>query len=363
MENRRVRVEGIVSQALDGVVVEPSTDGQHGPELLVRPRNGATITIKVKWAGEGWPQDVRDAAADVPDPWPQDVWLLAHHLSPGAIDWLRSRDANWADESGQARIRGPRGLIVIREPTVTNAARKRSRPFKWSQSAITVAEAILSAEDRPLRTTGLAEGCGWSVAQVGNVLSAFDRQRWTLKRGPARGPHAHRELVDPDAMLASWAQALAAQPRRTRIAHRAGRDVMRLLHEDLAPALNLNTRWSLSGWGALELIAPFATTTPTLQLYVADSDFAGPLSETLAQAGLREVDEGGRVTFWSIDARALAFTTRRDGITVASPPRVYADLTELGPRGLDGAAHLKGQAIDPLHAGSRRRTTSRLTDG
>jgi hypothetical protein len=357
-----VRLEKIVSQALDGVVVEPA-HGQAEPDLVVRTRDGATILIEVKWAGEGWPQDVRHAADGVPDPWPADVWLLAHHLSPGAIDWLRDRGANWADESGQARIHGPRGLIVIREPQASDASRKPSHPFKWSRSAMTVAEAILSSEDRPLRATELAQRCGWSGAQVANVLTAFDKQSWTLKRGPARGPRAHRDLVDPDAMLASWAQELTQQPRPTRTAHRAGRDVVRLLRDDLAPALNLNTRWSLSGWAALELTAPFVTTTPSLQLYVADGDFAGPLSEALTRAGLREVDEGGRVTFWSVDARALAFATHRDGITVASPPRVYADLAGFGARGLDAAAHLKEQAIDPMHANSRRRETSRVADG
>ena len=356
-----IRLEKIVSQALDGVVVEPA-GGQAERDLVVRTRDGATIMIEVKWAGEGWPQDVRDAAAGVPDPWPADVWLLAHHLSPGAIDWLRDRGANWADESGQARIHGP-GLIVIREPQTAQAPPRPSHPFKWSPSAITVAEAILSREDWPLRTTELAERCGWSVAQVANVLTAFDKQNWTRKRGPARGPQAHRDLVDLDAMLASWAQELTAQPRPTRTAHRAGRDIMRLLREDLAPALNLNTRWSLSGWAALELTAPFVTATPSLQLYVADRDFAGPLSEALTQADLREVDEGGRVTFWSVDARALTFATHRDGITVASPPRVYADLAGFGARGLDASAHLKDQAIDPLHANSRRRETSRVADG
>ena len=56
--------------------------------------------------------------------------------------------------------------------------------------------------------------------------------------------------------------------------------------------------WAVSGWAGLELAAPFATTTPSLHVYVADTDFASPLSDAIAEAGLREVDEGGRVTFW-----------------------------------------------------------------
>lgn len=356
------RAGKIVSEALDGVVVEPASDWGR-PDLVVRTRDRATIMIEVKWAGEGWPQDVRRAAEDVPDPWPADVLLLARHLSPGAIEWLRERGANWADESGQARIHGPRGLIVIREPRSPRASRKPARPFTWSASAITVAEAILSSEDRPLRVTELAEQTSWSVPQVANVLAAFDTQGWTVKRGAARGPRARRDLVDADAMLAAWSEAVTAKPRPTRNAYRAGRDVMRLLRDDLVPALNRNADWALSGWAALELMAPFTTTIPSLHVYVAENDFAGALSETLTQAGLREVDEGGRVTFWRTDAHALAIATERDGIPISSPPRVYADLTGFGARGLDAAAHLKDQAIDPLHASSRGADSSEVTDG
>src|SRR5271165_2266305 len=111
------RAEKIVSQVLDGVVVESAARDARS-DLVVRMRDGATLMLEVKWAGEGWPQDVLRAAADVPDPWPANVVLLAQRLSRGAIQWLRERGANWADESGQARIHGPRGLIVIRESLV-----------------------------------------------------------------------------------------------------------------------------------------------------------------------------------------------------------------------------------------------------
>lgn len=355
------RAARIVSQALDGVVVEAASDAR--ADLVIRPPDGAKIMVEVKWAGEGWPQDVRRAAANVPEPWPADVWLLAHHLSSGAIEWLRERGANWADESGQARIHGPRGLIVIREPQSREGHRRSPRPFKWSSSAMIVGEAILSSPDRPLRATQLAEECGWSVPQVANVLAAFDTQGWTVKRGAARGPGAHRDLVDADAMLGSWSEDVTAKARPTRTAHRAGRDVMRLLREDLGPVLNRDVRWSLSGWGALELIAPFTTTIPSLHIYVADGDFAGALTEAFTEAGLREVDEGGRVMFWSTDARTLAFAGDREGVPVASPPRVYADLTGFGARGLDAAAHLKDQAIDPLHGGSRVTDVKEPSDG
>ena len=275
--------------------------------------------------------------------------MLAHQLSPGAIEWLRERGANWADEAGQARVLGPEGLIVIREPTRLPRNERPARSFRWSPSALTVAEAILARADRPLRAAELAHIAGWSLPQVANVLTAFDAQTWTVKRGPARGPHAHRALLDADALLAAWSAGVAQVPRPTRIAHRATRDVIGLLRGQLAPALDRTSGWALSGWAGLELAAPFATTTPSLHVYVAESDFAGPLSDAIERAGLREVEEGGRITFWAADTRTLALATRHDDLPVVSAPRLFADLTALGGRGQDAADHVKELLIDPLH--------------
>ncbi|MGC1165780.1 MAG: hypothetical protein WA862_06705 [Solirubrobacterales bacterium] len=338
----------ILASALEGVAVE-TAERDSGADVVVRTRDGRTIALQTKWAGEGWPQDVRRVAAKHEGGWPTNLVLLARRFSPGSIEWLRDRDANWADEAGQVRILGPDGLIVIREPAQLPQDASASRVFTWSRSAIALAEVILAREDRPLRVAELAEAGDWSVAQAANVLKAFDGQGWTAKRGTTRGRGAHRELVDADEMLAAWSATVADVPRATRIAHRATRDLMALLRDDLGPALDHGAGWAVSGWAGLELIAPFATTTPSLHLYISDADFAGPLSNAIEEAGLREVDEGGRVTFWAADPRLLTLAERVDDIPVVSPPRLFADLTSFGGRGGDVADHVKDQLIDPLH--------------
>lgn len=342
------RWQKILASALEGVTVEVAPSDSSA-DLVIRTCDGRTIAIEVKWAGEGWPQDVRRAAAEVSERWPVGLVLLARRLSPGAIEWLRGRGANWADEGGQARIIGPDGLIVIREPAQPPRGESASPAFTWSKSAIAVAEAILAREDRPLRVAELADESDWSVAQVAKVLKAFDDQGWTAKRGAARGRGAYRELVDADEMLAAWSAAVADTPRATRIAHRATKDVMALLRDDLAPALERSTDWAVSGWAGLELVAPFATTTPSLHLYIADADFVGPLSDAIGEAGLREVDEGGRVTFWLADSRVLNLAQRIGGVPVVSSPRLFADLSSFAGRGGDAADNVKEQLIDPLH--------------
>lgn len=206
--------------------------------------------------------------------------------------------------------------------------------------------------DEPLRAAQLAQLCGWSTPQTASVLKGLDAQGWTAKREPARGPSAYRELVDANAMLAAWSGALAEQPRDVRIAHRATRDAMSILRGKLRAALDPNVRWAASGWAGLELAAPFTTTVPTVHVYVRDEDFAGPLSHAIENAGLRELDEGGRFTFWRADERTLALARKHRGLPVASPPRLYADLSSFGARGQDAADHVKTELIDPLHPAS-----------
>lgn len=344
------RWQKLLASVLEGVAVEVAP-GDSGADLVIRTRDGRAIAIEAKWAGEGWPQDVRRVADTVGEQWPDNTVLLARSLSPGAIEWLRERGANWADETGQARIIGPGGLLVIREHA--HPLHKGSVPhsFSWSKSAIAVAEAILASEDRPLRVAELAEESDWSAAQAAKVLKAFDGKGWTVKQGASRGPGAHRRLADADELLAAWSAAVADLPRATRIAHRATKDVMALLRNDLVPVLNRTAGWAVSGWAGLELAVPFATTTPSLHICIADTDFAAPLSDAIEKAGLREVDEGGRVTFWATDARIFAFSRRVADVPVVSAPRLFADLSSFGGRGGDAADHVKSELIDPLHPG------------
>jgi hypothetical protein len=342
------RWQKILAAALEGAANEVAP-GQRGVDLAIRTRDGRDIGIEVKWAGEGWPQDVRRVAT-VGERWPENAVLLARYLSPGAIEWLRERGANWADEAGQARIIGPGGLVVIREFARPPDKRSVTQSFSWSRSATSVAETILAHENRPLRVAELAEESDWSTAQAAKVLRAFDGQGWTAKHGPSRGPGSHRTLADADGLLAAWSAAVGDSPRVTRSAHRATNDVMTLLRDDLAPALGRTAGWAVSGWAGLELAAPFATTTPSLHIYVPDTAFAGPLSDALEEAGLREVDEGGRVIFWAGDPRIFAFSHQVKDIPVVSAPRLFADLSSFGGRGGDAADHVKGELLDPLHA-------------
>jgi hypothetical protein len=225
---------------LDGTAAVRATP--QSSTLVVHAGTGDPVQLRAVWAGEGWPDDVRRAAAGVADPWPSDVVLLARRLSPGAIEWLRARSANWADEDARARIAGPGGLLVIREPPARAPDRDTARRFSWSPSSLSMAEIVLARPDERLSSAALARDGGWSTAQAASVLGMFDAQGWTVKRGPARGPGAYREILAADGMLSAWSVALAAQTRDVRIAHRAAADVMGLLTGDLRTALDEDLR-------------------------------------------------------------------------------------------------------------------------
>jgi hypothetical protein len=193
----------------------------------------------------------------------------------------------------------------------------------------------------------VAREAGWSPAQVTTVLAEFDRAGWTQKLGARRGPGAWRAVADSEGLLSAWSAAIEQEPRKRRLGHRATRDAMGLLTEALAPALDETTEWALSGWAGAEAAAPFMTTVPSVHVYVAEDDFAGPLSAAMEAAGVREVEDGARVVFWAADKRMLALAERHAGLPVVSAPRLYADLSALGGRGDDAAEHIKSELIDP----------------
>lgn len=340
------RGKSILSSTLDGAAIRAASPHDAAVDFFVQPQEGPEVPIQVKWAGEGWPDDVRRAAARVPSPWPNNLIVLARRLSPGAIEWLRERDANWADEFGQARIVGPGGIIVVREPRLPAPPRPE---FRWSPSALGIAETVLARPERALQIPQLADASGWSIPQTAAVLQGFDAKGWTAKSGPARGRGAHRELVDPDGLLVAFAVALGNQQRTTRFAHKAIQNPLAFFQSDLQAALDRHVGWALSGWAGLELVAPLVSVVPGLHVYVSEDGFAGALSTVMAEAGLREVSEGARVTFWRTDSRMLQRCELHDSTPLVSPPRLYADLSSFGARGQDAADHVKRELIDPKH--------------
>lgn len=320
---------------------------------VVRIETGLdTVSLRARWIGAGWPQDVREALVSLdPDgPAPRDLILVARQLSPGARELVDARSVNWVDETGGAHIVAP-GILVSKDGSAKPVA---ERAVGWSPSAAEIAELLLSrAWPEGFGTTELANLSGWSSPQVSQVLQSFDQRGWTSKYGPGRGRGAKRELADVDDLLESWVEIVQGRAPATREASRTFDDATRFLEQELAAVLNEHVRWAITGWAAAQEASPFVTMVPTLQIYVHEDDMAEGLNRAIRTAGLRDVPEGGRVQFFAAPASLLGRCWTRNELPLASPPRIYADLKRLGPRGWEAAEHLKEEVIDPLHrAGS-----------
>ncbi len=342
------RLGQLFSRILEGASVEvrdPARPG--GPARLSATGQFGDASLRVIWAGDGWPADVREALAAIPPgPWPSDLVVAAHRISPGALTLLGERGANWVDESGGAHIVGP-GILVIRQGTVPEAV---APAFAWSPSALATAEALLArAWPGGMGTTELATLIGWSPPQVSQILQAFDERGWTEKYGPQRGRGARRELADPGGMLNAWADFIAGEEREVRLTHRTLRAPLDFLEAELAAALDREVRWAISGWAAAHELAPMADAVPSLQIYVHEDDFGGQLDRAIRAARLSDVAEGGRVAFFPAHPSILAMAQPSSPAAIVSAPRVYADLLSLGGRGTDAAEHLKEEVIDRLH--------------
>jgi hypothetical protein len=338
---RSVQILAAALQDIPGTAVKPGRGDRDGHPIVIVRTAGETYPLKVIWAGEGWPSDVRQAVAGMRrKTWPHQAVVTARRFSPGSLQMLRARDANWADETGQARIVVPPGLLVLRDPHMS--PKKPSGQFRWSPSAIAIAELIIHRGLTRLRTGELSGEIPWTEGAVSQALATFDSQGWTVRHGGKSGRGTWRELANPAAMLDSWAAHVGSEERPKRLGHRAVRDLLRFAETELRDALGWEEQtWALTTWAGLEVIAPFVTVVPVVHIYVSTERFVSGLDEIFRNAGLREVEEGARVEFWEADFPIITQPGQPSQLPVASTPRLYADLLAQGGRGGDAAQHLR----------------------
>jgi hypothetical protein len=272
--------------------------------------------------------------------------LVGQRFSPGAVDQLSQRRANWLDESGAARIETDSGLLVVREPDQT-AAEGGPRGFRWAASSLELAEWLLT--DSPHETFNAREftdRSGWSYAQTTKVLRQFSAQGWVKKTGGSRGVGSGWQRGDAAGLLEAWTAYVAGHRPETVRAHRVLREPMQFARTELAQTLSSELQWAFSGWAGLELAAPFVTTVPAIQVAVdADALVDGRLRKAMRSLGLREVREGARIEFLALSKFSLSLARDFHGLPVVSPPRLYADLRALGGRGEEAADHVRRELI------------------
>lgn len=307
----------------------------------------AAHELELRWVGRGWPADLEQVLTSLPDRWPRQLVLVGQRFSPGAIEQLTQRRANWLDETGAARIETNSGLLVFREPDESAAERGMPHGFRWASSSLEIAEWLLAEPPREaFNAREFADRSGWSYAQTTKVLRQLSERGWVKKTGGSRGVGSGWQLADAAGLLEAWTTYVVSHRPETVGAHRVLRDPMQFARTELTQALSPEMQWALSGWAGLELAAPFVTAVPVIQVaVVTDALVDGRLREVMRSLGLREVKEGARIEFLALSKFSLSLSREFHRLPVVSPPRLYADLRALGGRGEEAADHVRQELI------------------
>ncbi|HUU00371.1 MAG TPA: hypothetical protein VM425_02920 [Myxococcota bacterium] len=321
----------------------PNSQNQRVIQVTSIGDDDFSVSLAILKAQDGWPKEVQQVLATIPDPWPRHLVVTARSFSPGALEQLRKRDANWIDEAGNIRLHAPPGLIVLKE--AKREAGKRLSVFSWSASSILLAEFLLSRTQQKIKLQDVAAKAGWSVPQVSNVFRAFDNSGWITRHGPLRGSGVWWELTNPGSLLDAWSAHLFGNRPERILGHRLMRDPIRFLSDELAPVLNRFGEWAVTGWAGLELIAPYTNIVPSVQVYLPTDLFHRSSAEVFKELKISEVEDGGNIELWEMDA-PLIVTDRVDSkVPVIGLPRLYSDLLSIGGRAKDGAEHLRETRI------------------
>jgi hypothetical protein len=288
------------------------------------------------WAGEGWPSDVERLVHLAPD---VDV-VMATHLSEGARKWLSQEGLGWVDEAGQAEINRKSGLVISREP---NSVRRRREPsMRWTRSTLAVAEAALSGITPTVE--GIEQATRLSRHATANALDRLERLGFLERPHALRGPQSARRVSNVNTFLDTYAEAVAEQRRKQSpvLVHRLwDGDPIDTLALIIGPALTkADARWAVTGAAASVLLAPYLSDVTTLELYI-DAETMSDKTGLESLLGGRIVEKGHRIEVRQVPTPMTVRGPVIDGMQVALPVRVYADLRAAGGRWAEAGQHLR----------------------
>ena len=286
------------------------------------------------WAGEGWPADVDRLLTRVRK---IDV-VVARRISEVSRAKLADRRIGWVDETGQANINLRSGFVVVRE--IPSGEPAMSANAQWNQSTLSAAEAIFAGV--PPTVEAIEAATGLSRGSSAKALAGFEERGWLGRPGPKRGAGSGRRIVDIEDLIDNYAIAAGELRRKQRVRklHRLMTDPLYLLEVEIGPVLrSLGAKWALTGAGASMLLAPYLTGLPMLDLYVDPDHFEDPDLPRCIES--REVPRGHVIEIRPLPTPMSLRGPDINGVQVALPARVYADLNASGGRLAEAGNHLR----------------------
>ena len=252
--------------------------------------------------------------------------VLAPYLSPRSRDLLRGRGISHADGTGNLWIAAGSvyverlGSVRGRVPRGARADEERTprRSLRGHSTARVVR--YLCDGAGPPRVRAIAAATGVDPGSVSRILHLLEREAFV------RRDEAGISEVAWKALIVRWGEDLAKD--RVRESYLAPRG----LDHVLARLKNATFPYALTGSSAAAAIAP-AAASAALDVYVEDIDIA---ARALA---LREGSGLGNVRLIeAFDPVVFERTIEREGLVLAAPSQVAADLVTLPHRSADELA-------------------------
>lgn len=286
--------------------------------LILRGPDGVVASLEVLSRNRLEPRDI-DGLLRGPPPAQGHVMLVwAPYLSPLTQERIVELGGNYADATGNLRVALDRPALFLRTTGATKDPAPQPRPLASLRGAAAgrVVRALCDLRP-PYGVRELAQRSGTPLGSVARVLGLLDREAIIVREG--RGSVAS---VDWPKLLRRWTQDYALMTSNQMTTWLAPRGLAALT-ERLRTA---PFRYAVTGSMPASMLAPVAA--PRLAtVFVESTSVADALDLEPAEAGANVL------LVEPFDPVVFERTLMRDGLVLASPSQVVADLLTSPGRG------------------------------
>jgi len=318
------------------VVAEPGEAGRRVDAILRFADREAPITVEFKRRANAATarQLVHQSETLAETP----LLMVAGETTAEARAILEEHGIGVIDGLGNAHLALPGLLFHLEGHRPHRRAAGPITPTRLRGKAGIAAQALLLQPDREWKVQDLAQEAGVATGLAHRVLARLEEEGVIVAEGS--GPQRVRRVTNRAALLDLWAEEQLDRPRRT-LGHLLAQTPQKLIQQLATELGRAGIDYALTGAAAANLVAPFVTTIPVVEVWVAET--AAP--EQLA-ATADPVDDGQNVVFLQAKHDTpLAFREQRQDIWLANRFRLYADLRRDPRRGREQADHLREQVI------------------
>jgi hypothetical protein len=265
--------------------------------------------------------------------------LLAPYVSPAASKVLVDAGIEYVDAAGNMWLRGAAIYAVVE-----GKKRREQRTSKLTESDLRVTYSLLTEPtliEEPVRK--VAQCVGVSKSAVGNTFQRLEQLGYLLR---GRDGYRFREYLR---LLERWELGYAEQ-LKARLNPMGWRTLGETNLHDLALAASEMPGVTIGGEIGADLVLPRTFTPTTLSLHLVDVQ----PREVASRLGLARSGRGEAQVTTQSDLANHRSATMVDGIRLADPVLIRAELLQIGDPRLDEVAErLLNDKILPRHHGGR----------